>query len=90
MFRDRRCSEPKCGGPLTPTTKVCPRCGGDVVGTIANPKHRLAAEEAHQKAAQGSALTIADAELPLPAAPAGEPADRPTSPPGAAPAPPAT
>lgn len=90
LFRDRRCSEPKCGGPLTPTTKVCPRCGGDVVGTIANPKHRLAAEEAHQKAAQGSALTIADAELPLPAAPAGEPADRPTSPPGAAPAPPAT
>ena len=50
LFRDRRCSEPKCGGPLTPTTKVCPRCGGDVVGTIANAKDRLAAEEAHFKA----------------------------------------
>jgi len=89
LFRDRRCSEPKCGGPLTPTTKLCPRCGGDVVGTIANPKDRLAAEEAHQKATQASALTIADAELPLPPAPAGEPTDRPTSPPGA-PAPPST
>ena len=50
LVRDRRCSEPKCGGPLTPTTKVCPRCGGDVVGTIANAKDRLAAEEAHFKA----------------------------------------
>ena len=50
LVRDRRCSEPKCGGPLTPGLKVCPRCGGDVVGTIANAKDRLAAEEAHFKA----------------------------------------
>lgn len=57
LFRDRRCSEPKCGGPLTPDTRVCPRCGGDVVGVIKHPKERLAAEEAHQKALAGPAVT---------------------------------
>lgn len=62
LFRDRRCSEPKCGGPLTLTSKVCPRCGGDVVGTIAKPGERLAAEEAHLKA-----LHAAPPLLPLPA-----------------------
>jgi len=56
MFRDRRCSEPKCGAPLSPTTLACPRCGGNVVGTIKHPKERLAAEEAHLKALTGSSL----------------------------------
>lgn len=50
LFRDRRCSEPKCGAPLTPGQKLCTRCGGDIVGTIPNAKQRLAAEEAHLKA----------------------------------------
>ncbi len=54
LLRDRRCSEPKCGGPLTPDTRVCPRCSGDVVGTIHHPRERLAAEEAHAKATAGS------------------------------------
>jgi hypothetical protein len=50
LLRDRRCSEPKCGGPLRPGDRVCPRCGGTVAGTIAHPKERLAAEEALQRA----------------------------------------
>ncbi len=56
LFRDRRCSEPKCGAPLTPTTKVCPRCGGDVVGAIKNAKERLAAEETYFKSIAGNAI----------------------------------
>jgi len=47
LFRDRRCSEPKCGGPLRPDDRVCPRCQGQVVGVIAHPRERLAAEEAY-------------------------------------------
>lgn len=47
MFRDRRCSEPKCGAPLRPEDRVCPRCQGEVVGTIKHPRERLAAEEAY-------------------------------------------
>lgn len=46
LFRDVRCSEPKCGAPLRPEMDVCPRCGGTIRGTIKNPKERLAAEEA--------------------------------------------
>ncbi len=56
LFRDRRCSEPKCGAPLSPTTLACPRCGGNIVGTIKHPKERLAAEEAHLKALTGGSL----------------------------------
>lgn len=55
MFRDRRCSEPKCGGPLRPGDRVCPRCGGDVVGAIKHPRERLAAEEAHLRAQSATA-----------------------------------
>lgn len=43
---DARCSEPKCGEPLAPDAKVCPRCGGTVAGVIHHPKERLGAEEA--------------------------------------------
>ena len=50
MFRDRRCSEPKCGGPLGASDRTCPRCGGTVVGTIKHPRERLAAEEAYLRA----------------------------------------
>jgi hypothetical protein len=50
LFRDRRCSEPKCGGPLRPELRVCPRCQGEVVGTIKHPRERLAAEEAYLRA----------------------------------------
>ncbi|MBA3546333.1 MAG: hypothetical protein H0T76_07620, partial [Nannocystis sp.] len=58
LFRDRRCSEPKCGGPLRPDVRVCPRCQGEVVGTIKHPRERLAAEEAYLRAHAGaSAVT---------------------------------
>lgn len=50
LFRDRRCSEPRCGAPLRPALLACPRCGGNIVGTIGHSKQRLAAEEAHLKA----------------------------------------
>ncbi|MEM7154298.1 MAG: hypothetical protein AAF799_15740 [Myxococcota bacterium] len=46
LIPDRRCSEPKCGGELTPEMETCPRCGGTVMGVIHHPKERLAAEEA--------------------------------------------
>lgn len=46
LFRDHRCSEPKCGASLTPEMSVCPRCGGTIEGAIKNAKERLAAEEA--------------------------------------------
>lgn len=46
MMQDRRCSEPKCGTELDPQMKVCPRCGGTIMGVIGHPKERLAAEEA--------------------------------------------
>jgi hypothetical protein len=49
LLRDRRCSEPKCGGPLRPDDRTCPRCSGTVAGTIAHPRDRLAAEEAFNK-----------------------------------------
>jgi hypothetical protein len=50
LVRDRRCSEPKCGAPLKPTDKICPRCSGTIAGTIAHPRERLAAEEALHRA----------------------------------------
>lgn len=50
LLRDRRCSEPKCGAPLRPEDRTCPRCGGTVAGTIKHPRERLAAEEAFNKA----------------------------------------
>ena len=46
MLKDSRCSEPKCGAPLTPEMTTCPRCGGEVAGVINHPRERLAAEEA--------------------------------------------
>ncbi len=46
LFRDVRCSEPKCGAPLSAEMDTCPRCGGTIRGTIKNAKERLAAEEA--------------------------------------------
>ncbi len=46
LFRERRCSEPKCGAPLKPEMSECPRCGGTIMGTIGNARERLAAEEA--------------------------------------------
>lgn len=51
LFRDRRCSEPKCGAPLRPDDRTCPRCQGAVVGTIKHPRERLAAEEAYLRTA---------------------------------------
>ena len=45
LLPDRRCSEPRCGTPLSSETTTCPRCGGTVAGVIAHPKERLAAEE---------------------------------------------
>lgn len=46
MLPDRRCSEPKCGTPLSQDDETCPRCGGTIMGVIGHPKERLAAEEA--------------------------------------------
>lgn len=46
LFRETRCSEPKCGAPLKPAMTACPRCGGEIRGTIRHPRERLAAEEA--------------------------------------------
>jgi hypothetical protein len=45
LFTDRRCSEPKCGNKLSEHDKVCPLCGGIVMGVIHHPKERLGAEE---------------------------------------------
>lgn len=50
FLRESRCSDPRCAAPLAPTDKVCPRCGGTVVGTIKHPRERLAAEEAWRRA----------------------------------------
>ncbi|HEY0134906.1 MAG TPA: hypothetical protein VGB85_12520 [Nannocystis sp.] len=72
LFRDRRCSEPKCGAPLRPALLVCPRCSGNIVGTIGHPKERLAAEEAHLKALSATpaeSLTDGTAPVAVPAAP---------------------
>lgn len=63
LLRDRRCSEPKCGASLPAEAKTCPRCGGTVVGTIAHPRERLAAEEAFHKT-QGRDPEEADASTP--------------------------
>jgi len=70
LFRDRRCSEPKCGGPLRPEDRVCPRCQGEVVGVIKHPRERLAAEEAHLRA-QASAPASPEAPAVSPAADTG-------------------
>jgi hypothetical protein len=43
---DARCSEPKCQTSLSKDARVCPTCGGEIVGTITHPRERLAAEEA--------------------------------------------
>lgn len=68
LFRDRRCSEPKCGAPLRPEDRVCARCQGEVVGTIKHPRERLAAEEAHLRS-QTAAVppTVATEPAPSPA-----------------------
>lgn len=58
LFRDERCSEPKCGAALDATMTACPRCGGTIAGTIKNAKERLAAEEA---LAQDNELAPAEA-----------------------------
>lgn len=50
FLRESRCSEPRCGATLSPDATTCPRCGGAVVGTIAHPRERLAAEEAWRRA----------------------------------------
>jgi len=60
LFRDRRCSEPKCGAPLRLEDRVCSRCQGEVVGTIKHPRERLAAEEAYQRS-QSSATSATSA-----------------------------
>ncbi len=67
LFRDRRCSEPKCGGPLRPELRVCPRCQGDVVGTIKHPRERLAAEEAYLRALPSASTEAAATSEPSPA-----------------------
>ncbi|MEZ4382406.1 MAG: hypothetical protein R3A79_13730 [Nannocystaceae bacterium] len=46
LFRESRCSEPKCGASLRPEMTECPRCGGTIRGSIRHPRERLAAEEA--------------------------------------------
>jgi len=43
---DSRCSEPRCATPLPADATTCPRCEGNIVGVIAHPRERLAAEEA--------------------------------------------
>lgn len=70
LFRDRRCSEPKCGGPLGPDVRVCPRCQGEVVGTIKHPRERLAAEEAYLRT---TATTTATTNSAAPATTRAEP-----------------
>lgn len=50
LFRESRCSEPKCGATLPKDATTCPRCGGTIMGTIRNPRERLAAEEALRRA----------------------------------------
>ncbi len=45
LFRERRCSEPKCGAPLRSEMTECGRCGGTIMGTIGHARERLAAEE---------------------------------------------
>ncbi|MCA9708462.1 MAG: zinc ribbon domain-containing protein [Myxococcales bacterium] len=55
LLPDRRCSEPKCGTELDPEMKVCPRCGGTIMGVIGHPKERLAAEEALGRTTKGAA-----------------------------------
>ncbi len=67
LFRDRRCSEPKCGGPLRPELRVCPRCQGEVVGTIKHPRERLAAEEAYLRALPSASTEAAATSEPSPA-----------------------
>jgi hypothetical protein len=63
LFRDRRCSEPKCGAPLRLEDRVCPRCQGEVVGTIKHPRERLAAEEAYLKTRAATTTTSPASEL---------------------------
>ncbi len=54
LLPDRRCSEPKCGQTLALDMKVCPRCGGTIMGVIHHPRERLAAEEALAREGAGS------------------------------------
>lgn len=49
FLRESRCSEPRCGATLTAADRVCPRCGGDVVGVIHHPDERMGAEEAWRR-----------------------------------------
>ncbi len=60
LLPDRRCSEPKCGTTLDPEMKVCPRCGGTVMGVISHPKERLAAEEELARGDADSAVSSDD------------------------------
>jgi hypothetical protein len=55
MFRESRCSEPKCATPLTPEMEVCPTCAGTIAWVIDHPKKRLAAEEEYEEKLRGEA-----------------------------------
>lgn len=57
MLPDSRCSEPRCGEPLTREHTTCPRCGGRVAGVIGHPRERLAAEDALARAGDSNAPT---------------------------------
>ncbi len=45
LFKESRCSDGKCDAKLKADERMCPRCAGEIVGVIAHPKERLAAEE---------------------------------------------
>lgn len=64
MIPDRRCSEPKCGTALDPEMKVCPLCGGTIMGVIHHPRERLAAEEALARGEEATERDAGDAEEP--------------------------
>lgn len=70
FLRESRCSEPRCGATLASGDKVCPRCGGDVVGVIHHPRERLAAEEAWRRAHPDAAEPDAAQSTPAAAPPA--------------------
>ena len=48
------CSDPECETVLPEGVDRCPRCLGNIVGEIKNPKERLAAEERFVKSRRGS------------------------------------
>jgi hypothetical protein len=44
-LRYERCSDPHCDVKLPPAITRCPRCGGEIAGTLARGENRLEDEE---------------------------------------------